>query len=111
MMDTHHRWNISFKPLIIGFILSLILTLGSYGVLQVPLLSGSTLMATIALMGIVQAFVQLFFFLHVGIESKPRWNLGIFLFMVLLIIVLIGGSLWIMYNLDYHMMPTMSPSE
>ena len=45
-------------------------------------------------------------YLHLGLESKPRWNLMMFLFMVLLIFVLVGGSMWIMYNLNYNVMPS-----
>lgn len=105
MMDTHHRWNVSFKPLLIGLIASIILTIGAYRLTQEDLLSRPALLWTIAFLGAVQALLQLIFFLHIGIEAKPRWNLLIFLFMVLLIMILIGGSLWIMYNLNYHMMP------
>jgi cytochrome o ubiquinol oxidase operon protein cyoD len=53
--------------------------------------------------------VQLVFFLHLGGEGKPRWRLTAFLFMLLVLVILVFGSLWIMYNLDYHM--TMSPEE
>jgi cytochrome o ubiquinol oxidase operon protein cyoD len=43
------------------------------------------------------------FFLHLGRESKPRWNLNALLFAVLVVVIIVFGSLWIMHNLNYHM--------
>jgi cytochrome o ubiquinol oxidase operon protein cyoD len=57
-------------------------------------------------LAVVQLFVQLYFFLHMGDESKPRWNLMAFLFMLLVLVIVVFGSLWIMKNLDYHMSPS-----
>lgn len=105
MIDAHHGWNVSFKPLIIGFIFSLILTLAAYRIVVHYHLSCWVLTFTLIGLGVIQAFVQLVFFLHLGLESKPRWNLMMFFFTVLLIIVLVGGSLWIMHNLNYNVMP------
>ena len=38
-------------------------------------------------------------------ESKPHWQTITFCFMLLVVFLVIGGSLWIMNNLDYNMMP------
>ena len=107
MIDAHHGWNRNFKPLILGFILSILLTFASYLIVTENYLTGKTLLLAILGLCCIQALVQLVLFLHLGLESKPRWNLIIFLFLVLLIVVVIGGSLWIMYNLNYNMMPNM----
>jgi len=48
-------------------------------------------------------FIQLFCFMHLNKESKPRWSLLTFLFMGLVLFVIVLGSLWIMENLNYHM--------
>lgn len=50
-------------------------------------------------------FIQLFFFLHLGQESKPYWNSQLFLFMLTILVILVIGSLWIMHNLSYNVMP------
>lgn len=62
-------------------------------------------MLTFTLIGfaISQLLVQLIFFLHLGRESKPRWNILVFLFAALVVLIVVVGSLWIMNNLDYHM--------
>ena len=105
MIDRDHRWNVSFKPVVVGFLLSIILTLAAYYVVIYPPLNKGVLTGAVVGMGLLQVLFQFVFFLHLGLEAKPRWNLLIFLFMLLLVVVLVGGSLWIMHNLDYHMMP------
>jgi cytochrome o ubiquinol oxidase subunit IV len=105
MIDRHHGWNVSLKPLFLGVIFSLILILAAYRIVTYYHLSNLVLIVTIFSLGIVQALIQLVFFLHLGLENKPYLNVVTFLFMVLVIIVVIGGSLWIMYNLNYNLMP------
>lgn len=105
MIDEHHGWNVSVKPLIIGFILSLVMVFAIYRIVLHSHLTHGTLVTSIVLIGCLLALVQLVFFLHLGLEGKPRWNLMMFLFMALLVVILVGGSLWIMSNLNYNVMP------
>lgn len=105
MIDAHHGWNFSYKPLFIGFILSLILVIGAYRIAVYHHLLSWTLVAMVVGLGVFQSFLQLIFFMHLGLESKPRWNLLVFLYTIFLIVALVGGTLWIMYNLDYNLMP------
>src|SRR5262245_59911058 len=107
VIDEHHRWNFSFKPSYLGFVLSVLLTAGMYFFITHHHLHGKELIWAICMMGTVQALIQLVFFLHLGMESKPHWNTITFLFAALVIIVVVGGSLWIMQNLNYNLMPTM----
>lgn len=104
MIDQHHGWNVSFKPVILGFVLSAILVLAAYRFETHYALSSRVLIFTVISLACVQALLQLVFFLHLGLESKPRWNIMMFLFLVLLIVVLVGGTLWIMANLKYNVM-------
>jgi cytochrome o ubiquinol oxidase operon protein cyoD len=103
-MVDNHTVNRSFKPLVIGFLLSIALTVAMYFVATQAPVTGLSLTMILLGLGCVQALVQLVCFLHLGIESKPHWNLITFLFMVLILVVIVGGSLWIMYSLDYQMM-------
>lgn len=105
MIDRHHGWNTSFKPLFIGFTLSLVLTLSAYRIVTHYHLPQTILIEVLLGLGFTQAIVQTFFFLQVGLESKPHWNTITFLFMLLVLIIIIGGSFWIMQNLNYNVMP------
>lgn len=88
----------------IGFVLSLGLTTAAYLFVVNHVLSGSRLVAAIVGFGILQLGVQLLFFLHLGRESKPHWNLTVFSFALIVVGILVVGSLWIMNNLNYNMM-------
>jgi len=54
--------------------------------------------------GIVQILVHLYYFLHLDTSSAARWNVLAMIFTVLIMILFVGGTLWIMYNLHYRMM-------
>jgi cytochrome o ubiquinol oxidase subunit IV len=107
MIDAHHGWNLSHKPQYIGFVMSVLLTVAAYRITVDHELSDSLLVLTIIGFAFLQAIIQLVFFLHLGLESKPHWGLITFLFTVLVIVIVIGGSLWIMGNLNYDLMPPM----
>ena len=107
MIDLHHGWNVSFKPLTLGFLFSLIFTFAVYRIVTHYHLTHELLIVTVVGLGCLQVLTQLIFFLHLGLEAKPHWNVIMFLFMVLLIIILVGGSIWIMHNLSYNVMPDM----
>ncbi|MDJ0651967.1 MAG: hypothetical protein QNJ27_03040 [Simkaniaceae bacterium] len=107
MIDTHHGWNASIKPSILGFIFSIICTLTVYPVVTHMHLRHDCLVATVVGIGCVQVVLQLIFFFQIGVESKPKWSLLLLLFTAALVLVVVLGTLWIMYNLDYDLMPQM----
>ncbi len=104
MIDTNHKWNVSTTPVITGFVLSLVLTIIAYLLVSQEILPQKVLPYTVMILGGGQALVQLIFFLHLGLETDPKWNLIMFLFMLLILIVIVCGSLWIMQNLSYNLM-------
>jgi cytochrome o ubiquinol oxidase operon protein cyoD len=85
-----------------GYIFSVLLTLEAYLLTTSHRLTAGQLVATILSLAIAQFVVQLYFFLHLGDEPRPRWRLAAFGFMVLVVLILVLGSLWIMHNLNYH---------
>jgi cytochrome o ubiquinol oxidase operon protein cyoD len=87
---------------VIGFISSIILTLFAYLAVVNQRFQGWNLVYAIATLALAQCLVQLLCFLHLGRETKPRWKLAVFSFMLLVIIIFVFGSLWIMSNLHYR---------
>lgn len=98
----------SLVPYSVGFVLSIIFTLLAYWFVVGKVFSGSMLIAAISVLAIAQLLVQVLFFLHIGKEKSPRWNLIFFGAMLVVVLVIAGGSLWIMKNLNYH---GMSPEQ
>jgi len=94
----------NFTTYFIGYMLSIVLTLAAFFIVINETFHGWALVFTLTALALTQLWIQLQFFIHLGNESKPRWNLVVFLFMVLVVLIVVGGSLWIMHNLNYHMM-------
>lgn len=94
----------------IGFILSLILTFSSYTLVTLWGLDGVAIMVSIGVLAFTQMVVQLIFFLHLSDEKKPRWQTISFIFMALILAIVVVGTIWIMYHLNYNMME-MTPAE
>lgn len=99
--------TVSASGYIRGFVLSLVLTFTAYFMVTEQWLVGWNLALAVMSLALVQVVVQLFYFLHMGAERKPRVNLHIFLFMVLVLAIIVIGSLWIMQNLSDRVMPAM----
>jgi cytochrome o ubiquinol oxidase subunit IV len=93
----------TYKSYLLGFILSILLTLSAYFVVANQLLAGGVTVFTIMALAIIQLFVQLVLFLHIGHEVGPRWKLAALISTIGLILIVVIGSLWIISNLNYHM--------
>lgn len=101
------EWHGSLKAYIIGFTASILLTAISFLLVITKVIVGPHLAYALVALAIVQAIVQLLFFLHVGQEAKPRWETLIFTFMTLILFIIAIGSLWIMNDLDERVMSNM----
>ncbi len=111
LQTVQKEWHGSLKSYIIGFFLCLFLTGFSFLIVILHLFSGSTLFYTLIGLGILQAIIQMLFFLHVGQEDKPKWETISFSFMVMCLLILVIGSLWVLNDLDERMMPEMERSD
>ena len=95
---------------VIGFVVSLALTLGAYFMVIGNHLTGLAVLIGLGVLAVIQMIVQLYYFLHLGGEARPRYRLASFLFMALILFIIVAGSIWIMSHLDYNMM-NMAPGE
>jgi cytochrome o ubiquinol oxidase operon protein cyoD len=89
---------------IIGFVLSIILTGLAYILVVNKLVTGVAIVVLLAVLALIQAIVQLIFFLHLSWRRESKWRLFAFLSMLIVLVIIVAGSLWIMYHLDYNMM-------
>jgi cytochrome o ubiquinol oxidase subunit IV len=109
-MSDHHEVTMehgsgkkSFRTYIIGLILCIVLTLTAFGLVEYHLLSAIHLYIALAILAIAQLWVQSLCFLRLNASPDGQWNLLPFLFTIFIIAILVGGTLWIMYNLNYYM--------
>jgi cytochrome o ubiquinol oxidase operon protein cyoD len=97
----------SLRSYVTGLVLALLLTACPFWMVITGAVSGPTAVLGVVALALVQVLVHLVFFLHMNGSSGQRWNLIAFLFTILIIGILVGGSIWIMYHLNHNMMPTM----
>ena len=107
----HHPSHGSIRQYSLGFLLSIILTLASFGVVMTGLVPHSMRLTFIVALAVVQLLVQLVYFLHMGSGPDQRSNTAIFACTALLIVVVVAGSLWVMHNANVNMMPMHMSTE
>ncbi len=97
----------TLKKYTIGFAFSAVFTLVAFGVVSFQPLPIGFLAVALVCLAVAQLLVQLFFFLHVGRKGDSSWSLVALLFAVVVAVIIIGGTLWIMRNVEHmQMMPT-----
>jgi cytochrome o ubiquinol oxidase subunit IV len=89
----------------IGFVLASALTAASFYMLNTSLIWGPGIPVALIVLAIAQIGMHLVFFLHITTAPDNTNNVLALAFGVLIVALLIGGSLWIMDNLNQRMMP------
>ncbi|HEX8590151.1 cytochrome o ubiquinol oxidase subunit IV [Pseudomonas sp.] len=88
----------------IGFILSVILTVIPFALVMYPSLSRSATAWLVIIMAVVQIFIHLKYFLHLDTAAEQRWNLVALVFSAIIIVLLVGLSIWIMSSIHHNML-------
>lgn len=99
-----HAGHGSLKSYIVGFILSIVLTLLSFGCVMSGAVPHDLIVPGIVVFCVAQVLVQLVFFLHLSAAPGQRNNLVIGVFTVLIIAIVVVGSLWVLHNMNVNMM-------
>lgn len=105
----------TYKSYIIGYVVSMLLTLAAFGLTHVHmvdprgpehvyLLADASLFTVLIVLAVIQLYVQVTCFLRLNASKEGLWELMPFLFTLFVVLVLVAGSLWIMYHLNYNMM-------
>lgn len=94
---------------VIGFMLALLLTLLAFGLViggpaEIPRWQ---IVAGVSVLAILQIMVHLRYFLHLSFGPRQHLRLIALLFALFIIVIMVGGTLWIMHDLNYQMQPTL----
>ena len=92
------------REYITGFALSVLLTVIAFALVMKDMLSGFSMYATLTVLAVIQLFVQITYFLHLTTAPRMRWNVLSFIFTAIVVAILVAGTLWIMWSLNYYMM-------
>lgn len=108
--DDHHEDHGSFKSYVTGFVLAVILTVIPFWLVMGKWFDQSSTTGLVLLgFAVVQIVVHMVYFLHMNTKSEGGWSMLALIFTVMLVIITLGGSLWVMYHLNHNMMPAMTP--
>ncbi|HTB01328.1 MAG TPA: cytochrome o ubiquinol oxidase subunit IV [Bradyrhizobium sp.] len=88
-----------------GLGLAILLTATSFFVAGTDLVWQPSIPVAIIVLAIAQMGVHLVFFLHITTGADNTNNVLALAFGLLIVFLVIGGSLWIMANLNHNMMP------
>ncbi|MGH8375988.1 MAG: cytochrome o ubiquinol oxidase subunit IV, partial [Pseudomonas sp.] len=84
----------SAKSYGIGFVLSVILTIIPFGLVMYPSLPKEMTLWIIVAFAAIQVLVHLVYFLHLDRSAAQRNNVIAFVFAAIVIVLLVGLSLW-----------------
>ncbi len=90
---------------VVGLLLALLLTGGAFALVWLKLMSGGAALAVLGLLAVVQIVVHLRFFLHIDLARSHRDDLKLILFAGLILLVMVSGTIWILYDQHMRMMP------
>ncbi|RQP24354.1 cytochrome o ubiquinol oxidase subunit IV [Piscinibacter terrae] len=111
--DDHHDdigYHATVKGYVIGFLLSVVLTAIPFWlvmgkVLPTPRLTAFVILAFAA----VQMVVHMIYFLHLNAKVEGGWSLLALTFTGALVIIMLAGSIWVMFHMNANMMPMADP--
>ncbi len=89
-----------------GLALSLLLTATSFFIAGTDLVWQPSIPVALGVLAIAQMGVQLVFFLHLTTGPDNTNNVLALAFGTLIVVLVVGGSIWIMGHLNANMMPT-----
>jgi len=93
----------TLKSYIIGLGLSLLFTFMSFALVGFHSLPSSYIYVIVAILAVAQLIAQVACFLRMSASPEGRWNLMPFIFTLVIVFIVVGGTLWIMFNLNYNM--------
>ena len=90
---------------LVGLGLALLLTGVSFFIARTDLVWAPSIPVALVVLAIAQMGVHLVFFLHITTGPDNVNNVMALAFGVLIVLLLLTGSLWIMWHLNHNMMP------
>ena len=112
--DDHHgddhddgaAYHATVKGYVIGFLLSVVLTAIPFWLVMGKVLPSSSLTAFVILgFAAVQIVVHMIYFLHMNAKIEGGWSMLALIFTIVLVVIMLAGSIWVMFHLNENMMP------
>lgn len=106
--DEHHEdigYHATVRGYVIGFLLSVVLTAIPFWLVMAKVLPPQATGFIIVGFAAVQMVVHMVYFLHLNAKVEGGWSLLALVFTIALVVIVLAGSLWVMYHMNTNMMP------
>lgn len=104
--DDDIGYHATRKGYLIGFVLSVLLTAIPFWLVMGKVLHSSHATAALILaFAGVQMIVHMVYFLHLNAKVEGGWTMLATVFTIALVVILLSGSIWVMYHMNANMMP------
>jgi cytochrome o ubiquinol oxidase subunit IV len=107
MAAADHSVREGIQGYVLGFVLASLLTVASFYVLRTNLIWPPGIVVMLVVLAVAQMGVHLVFFMHLTTAPDNTNNVLALAFGILIVVLIIGGSIWIMGHLDERVMPSM----
>jgi cytochrome o ubiquinol oxidase operon protein cyoD len=105
MDSAEHDVRHGIEHYLTGLALAALLTIASFYVVYTHLIWEPAIPIALAVLAVAQIGVHLVFFLHLTTAPDNTNNVLALAFGVLIVVLVIGGSIWIMTHLNHNLMP------
>lgn len=104
--DDDGGYHFSVKGYVVGFLLSVLLTAIPFWLVMAKVLPTPGMTAGVILgFAAVQIVVHMIYFLHMNAKIEGGWSMLALIFTAAIVIIMLAGSIWVMYHLNTNMMP------
>lgn len=97
-------FNKKVQSYINGFLFSILLTIIPFFIVKNQFFSYLMTRLIILFCAILQIIIHFIYFLHLNSIQKSYWYFASLLFILIIIFIVVFGSIWIMINLNHHIM-------
>ena len=98
-------YHATVKGYLVGFLLSVVLTAIPFWLVMGKVLPPSATGFIILGFAAVQMVVHMIYFLHLNGKVEGGWSMLALLFTAILVLIMLAGSVWVMFHMNTNMMP------
>ena len=98
-------YHATVKGYATGFVLSVILTAIPFWLVMAKVLPPEATKFIILGFAAVQVLVHMVYFLHLNAKVESGWTLLSTVFTIIVVVIMLAGSIWVMYHMNANMMP------
>ena len=98
-------YHATVQGYVTGFVLSVVLTAIPFWLVMAKVLPPGATKFIILGFAAVQVVVHMVYFLHMNAKVEGGWSMLALLFTVIVVVIMLAGSIWVMYHMNANMMP------